>query len=154
MQLQYTVFLYKPIYMSVYRTITVSLQTVWPIVLYGKMLLHISVQCRTGTQLFTHPTTRYPQALFYYFPIFRTTNLNIYFLNCSLHEDAWFPTILTKPTLFPFPPYIHTLWYAKDENTKFLFNRRFYEFYLFCENVRRNQYYELSSFHRLFHLLY
>jgi len=38
-------------FVSVCRTITVSVQPVWPIVLYGRMLLHISMQCRTGTQL-------------------------------------------------------------------------------------------------------
>jgi hypothetical protein len=36
-------------FVSVYRTITVFVQPVWPIVLYVKILLHFRLQCRTYT---------------------------------------------------------------------------------------------------------
>jgi len=48
-QLQYTDFLHKPMFVSVYRTVTVSVQSVWSIVLYVKILLHFLLQCRTDT---------------------------------------------------------------------------------------------------------
>jgi len=36
-------------FVSVYRTITVFVQPVWPIVLYVKILLRFRLQCRTDT---------------------------------------------------------------------------------------------------------
>jgi len=50
--------------MYVGRTITFSLRPVWPIVIQGKMLFHISVQCLTATELLPHLNTRKPQVLF------------------------------------------------------------------------------------------
>ena len=47
--LQYTDILHKPMYMSVCRTITASVQPVWPIVLYVKILLRVPLQCHTDT---------------------------------------------------------------------------------------------------------
>ena len=87
--------------MSVCRTIGVSVQQVWLIAIQGKMLLHISVQCRTDMQLLPHLGTRKPQNLFCNFP---TCSLNTLHVRCwyySFQEDAWFPTILPQPSLFP-----------------------------------------------------
>jgi len=60
MQLHYTDILHKPMYVSVYRTITLFVQPVWPIVLQRKMLLHISLKCPTATQLLPHLSRRKP----------------------------------------------------------------------------------------------
>jgi hypothetical protein len=78
MQLQYTNFLHKPKYISVCRTITVSVQPVWPIELQGKLHLHISVQCRTATQLLPHLSRRKSQTLFCDFPNSRPANLSTF----------------------------------------------------------------------------
>jgi len=101
MQLQYKDFLHKPICMSVCRIITVCVQPVWPIVLYGRMLLHISVQCRTGTQLLPQLSTRNPLVLSYYFPTCNPANLPVCCWYYGVQEDAWVPTLSTKPSCFP-----------------------------------------------------
>jgi hypothetical protein len=54
MQMQYSDFLHKPMYMSVCGTITVCVMSVLPIVLHDGILLQISVLCRTDTQLLPH----------------------------------------------------------------------------------------------------
>ena len=104
MQLQSTDFLHKPICISVYRTITVTVQPVLPIVLYGRMLLHISVQCRTGTQLLPQLSTRNLQVLFYYFPTCNPANLPVRCWYYGVQEDAWVPTVFTNQVVFPYPP--------------------------------------------------
>jgi hypothetical protein len=45
---KYTDVLYEPMYTSVFRTITVSVHSVWPIVLPLNLLLHVPLQCRTA----------------------------------------------------------------------------------------------------------
>jgi hypothetical protein len=49
MQLHFTDILHKPMYVSVCRTIPVSVQPVWLIVLHVKIRLHVPLQCRTDT---------------------------------------------------------------------------------------------------------
>ena len=100
MQLYNTEFLHKPIYMSVCRTIHVSGHQVWPIVLHGKTLLHIPVQCRTGTQLLPHLSTRKLKVLFCDFPTCRPTNLPVRCWYYTVQEDAWLPVILKQPIRF------------------------------------------------------
>jgi len=100
MQFIYTDVLDKPVYMSVCCTITVSVQPVWPTGLQRKMLLHISVQCRTATQLLPHFSTRNPQTLFSDFATCRPPTLPVICWYYILQDDAWFPTILTQPSLF------------------------------------------------------
>jgi hypothetical protein len=62
--------LHKPIYMSVYRTITVSVQSVWPIVLHGRILFRISLHCNNATQLFPQISTMNRQSYFLIFLYF------------------------------------------------------------------------------------
>jgi len=87
-------------YLSVCRTITVSVQPVWTIALQGKMLLRISVQCNTVTQLLPHFSTRNPQTLFSDFATCRPPTLPVICFNYILQEDAWSSTVLTEPSLF------------------------------------------------------
>ena len=86
MHLHYIDFLHKSMFMSVYRTISVSVQPVWPIVLQGKTLLHISVQCRTATQLLPHLRTQKPHALCCDFPNCRRVTLPVRCWYISLQE--------------------------------------------------------------------
>ena len=89
--------------MSVYRNIAVSVQPVCPIVLHGKMLLHISLHCRTAKQLLTHLRTEKPHVLFCDFPNSRPATLPVRCWYFSLQEDVWFTTVLKQP-IFPPPP--------------------------------------------------
>jgi hypothetical protein len=67
MKLHHRVISPNSMFVSVCRTITLSVQPVCPIVLQGKLLLRISVQFCTATQLIPHLITRNPQALFVIF---------------------------------------------------------------------------------------
>ena len=122
--------------MSVCRNITLSMHPVWPIVLYVNILLHISVPCRTDTQLLPHVCTRKPQALFCDFPICRSATLPVCCLFYSLQPVAWFPSVLTQPSCF-LPVHRKTTHCdaLKMKITKFVFKMRFYEVYLFCVSV-------------------
>ena len=71
MQFHYKNVLRNTIYLSVCRTITVSVQPVCPIELQGKILLHISVHCPTAKQLIPHLSERNLQTLIRYFQIAR-----------------------------------------------------------------------------------
>jgi hypothetical protein len=123
-------------YLSVCRTITVSVQPVWPIVLYVNILLHVSVQFRTDTQLLQHVSTRKSRVLSCDFPICKSATLSV-FLIYSLQEVAWFPSILTQPSFFhPVHRKTTNCDALKMKITKFVFKRRFYEFYLFYVSVR------------------
>ena len=95
MYFQYKHVLRCPMYLSVYRTVTVSVQSVWPIVFQGKILLHFSVHCPTATQLIPHLSAKNPQNLFCDFTIFPPVNVAVNVWYYSLQEDAWFPTVLT-----------------------------------------------------------
>ena len=54
MQMKHIDFLHKPMFVSVCCNITTSLQPVWPIVLYVKILLNFPLQCRTDTLRFPY----------------------------------------------------------------------------------------------------
>ena len=84
----YTNGLRNPMNLSVCRTVTVSVQPVWPIVLQGKMLLHISVHCPTVKQLIPHLSARNPQALFCDFLNCTPANVAVICWFYSLKEDA------------------------------------------------------------------
>jgi hypothetical protein len=112
--------------MSVCHTITVCVHPVWPIVLYGRMLLHISVQCRTGTQLLSHLSTWKAQVLFWDFPNCIPSNLPVHCWYYSLQEDAYFHTDLKQPSCFS----LSTCDIQKVKIAKFIFNRLFYNFFL------------------------
>ena len=125
--LKFADFLHKPICMSVCRTITVCVPPVWPIVLYGRMLLHISVQCRTGTQLLPQLSTWKAQVLFWDFPDCSPASLPVRCWYYSLQEDAYFPSDLKQPRCFS----LSTCDIQKVKIAKFIFNRIFYKFYFF-----------------------
>jgi len=113
--------------LSVCRTITVCVQPVWPIVLHGRMLLHISVQCRTGTQLLPQLSTWKAQVLFWDFPDCSPASLPVRCWYYSLQEDAYFPSDLKQPRCFS----LSTCDIQKVKIAKFIFNRIFYKFYFF-----------------------
>ena len=90
--------------MSVCRTLTASVQPVWPIVLYGRMLLHISVQCRTGTQLLPKLSTRNPQ---FYFIIFQLAIQPPYLYVVGItvfKRTLGFPPFSQNQVVFPYAP--------------------------------------------------
>jgi hypothetical protein len=87
--------------MSVCLTITIFVQSVWPIVLQGKMYLYICVQWPTATQLLPHLSKRHPHVLFCDFWTCRPVNLPVLCWYYILQEDAWLPTFLTKSIFFP-----------------------------------------------------
>ena len=123
-------------YRSVCRTITLSMRPVLPIVLDVNILLHISVQCRTDTQLLPHVSIRKPQALFCDFPLCRSATLPVCCLFYSLQPVAWFPSVLTQPSCFlPVHPKTTHCDALKRKITKSVFKLRFYEVSLFCVSV-------------------
>lgn len=103
----------------------VSVQPVWPIVVHGKMLLHISVLCPTATKLLPHLRRGKPRGLF------------CDFQNCkpaTLPVRCWY-YILQEATCFPkvFSP-IHRKTTPCDTlkmNITMFLTAFFYEFYLF-----------------------
>ena len=122
MQLNYTDFLHKPMYIAGSRTITVCVLPVWPIVLHGKMLLHISVQWPTAMQYFHIPDKRNSQVVFCDF-----ANLQDAYLTCTFFEKTLdFPQFSHNQAYFP-PIYLKTTPCdkLKMKIVKFLFNRRF-----------------------------
>jgi len=118
-------------YISVCRTITLSVQSVWQMVLQGKILFQISVQCRAATQLLRLFSTRKPQVLFNDFPTWRSPTLPKTCWYYILQVDIGYHNYHTKI----FPPIHHKNTHCDKISTKFLkflFKMRFFIFFWMC----------------------